>query len=96
MGTAIKGGVEGLKMFPSKQQEKRMEIFRKLLDRLLKDGKMEPSFLAEFEKPVMLSKSKVLLFQLFSKIGIANFYWDKQLKENGVFDRRFDCPYREK
>jgi hypothetical protein len=34
------------------------------------------------------------LFYKFSRLtGMANIYWDRQLKENNAFEKRFDRPF---
>ena len=35
------------------------------------------------------------LFKLFVRTPLASWYWDSQLKENGVYDQRFARPYAE-
>jgi len=34
-----------------------------------------------------------ILFKLLTKIGLINFFWDRQLKENHAYEKRFDSPY---
>jgi hypothetical protein len=34
-------------------------------------------------------------FKLFVKTSLATFYWDSQLKKNGVYAQRFARPYAE-
>ena len=35
------------------------------------------------------------IFRLFLRLPMANFYWDTQLKDNGVYEERFAQPYLE-
>jgi len=38
---------------------------------------------------------KITIFQLFLKTRLATSYWDNQLRENGVYEKRFARPYAE-
>jgi len=44
-------------------------------------------------RPIRLGKGMEILFKLFTKIGLINFFWDQQLKENNAYEKRFDHPY---
>ncbi len=34
-----------------------------------------------------------LLITVMIRLGLADAYWNSQLRKNGVFERRFDRPY---
>lgn len=36
------------------------------------------------------------LMTLATKLPVTQSYWDSQLKANGAYERRFDCPYEPK
>ncbi|MGO5065377.1 flavodoxin family protein [Clostridium sporogenes] len=93
IGTAIKGGVEGLQMRPDKAQEKIIEPMVNSIVNLVYEGSFNPSSISQLARPIRLGKGMEILFKAFSKIGLINFMWDKQLKENDAYEKRFDCPY---
>jgi hypothetical protein len=35
------------------------------------------------------------LFKVFLRTSVASWYWDSQLKDNGVYEQRFAQPYLE-
>jgi len=93
MGTIIKGGVEGLQVKPAKAQEKTMEPMVKAIVNLVNEGKFDPVNINQLSNPIRLGKGMIIIIKLFSKIGLINILWDQQLKENGAYEKRFDCPY---
>lgn len=94
LGTAIKGGVEGLQIRSSKQQRKMIEPFVSLVEGLVKEGKMNPSMIKKLSKPIHLSKAMRLLFKILKKTGVVNMFWNQQLKENNSYEKRFAKPYK--
>jgi len=93
IGTAIKGGVEGLQVRPAKAQEKMIEPMIKVIVNLVCEGNLNPTNIRQLARPIRLGKGMEILFKLFTKIGLINFFWDQQLKENNAYEKRFDHPY---
>jgi len=93
IGTAIKGGVEGLQQRPATAQEKMIKPMVDAIVNLVNGGTFNPINIQQLAKPIRLSKGTLILFNIFSKIGLINFFWDKQLRENNAYEQRFDCPY---
>lgn len=93
IGTAIKGGVEGLQIRPGKAQEKMIEPMVKAVVNLVHEGKFNLADIHQLAMPIRFGKGVVMLFKLFSRIGLINFFWDRQLKENAAYEKRFNCPY---
>jgi multimeric flavodoxin WrbA len=93
IGTAIKGGVEGLQVRPAKAQEKIIEPMVKAIVNLVCEGNFNPTSIHQLARPIRFGKSTEILFRLIAKTGLTNFFWDQQLKKNDVYEKRFDCPY---
>jgi multimeric flavodoxin WrbA len=93
LGTAIKGGVEGLQMRPAKAQEKMIEPIVKAILDLVCEGNFNPTNIRQLARPVRQGKGMEILFKLLARIGLLNFFWDQQLKKNHAYEKRFDCPY---
>jgi hypothetical protein len=47
----------------------------------------------DLRKPFKLSPLKKIIFGALCKTGMANFYWNTKLKENGAFQERYAKPY---
>jgi multimeric flavodoxin WrbA len=93
IGTAIKGGVEGLQVRPAKAQDKMIEPMVKTIVSLVSEGNFNPTNIHQLARPVRFGKGMEILFKLISKTGLINFFWDQQLKKNDAYEKRFDCPY---
>lgn len=93
IGTTIKGGVEGLQVRPVKAQEKIIEPIVNSIVNLVCEGSFNPNSVHQLARPIRLGKVKKILFKLLVKIGLVNFFWDQQLKENDAYEKRFDRPY---
>ncbi len=93
LGTAIKGGVEGIQLQPTKEQERILTPFVELVGSVLESGHMSAPLLAKLAAPDHLSKWILFLFKLLAPTGLIHFYWDRQLKQNNAFLQRSDRPY---
>lgn len=94
LGSAIKGGIEGLQIRPLKQQNKMIEPFVALVEGLVAQGEMDPALINKLGNPIYLSKAMQLFFTLLKKTGLVNIFWDQQLKKNNSFEKRFAKPYK--
>jgi len=93
IGTAIKGGVEGLQLKPAVAQEKMIEPMVNTIMGLVNEGSFNPINIQQLAMPIRLGKGTIILFKILSKIGLINFFWDQQLKKNNAYEKRFDRPY---
>ncbi len=76
-------GSEGFRLMPQKTLKKKSRAVSRLSDKDIK-------YLEGREKIGLAWKAG---FYILSKLGLANLYWDKQLKRNGVYGKRFEAPY---
>jgi multimeric flavodoxin WrbA len=93
LGTAIKGGVEGLQAKPTNAQEKSMEPMVRTIENLLHAGSFNPADIRQLAEPVRFGLVVILLMKLLNKTGLINSFWNQQLKENHAYETRFDRPY---
>jgi hypothetical protein len=93
LGTAIKGGMEGLQMRPPVAREKMIEPLVKVIVSLTREGCFNTKDLGELARPIRFGKGMVTLFHLLGK-RFSNFFWDQQLKANNAYVIRFDRPYQ--
>ena len=57
------------------------------------EGIFNPLKIQQLATPLRLSKGTIILFDMLAKTGLINFFWNRQLKENNAYEKRFDRPY---
>lgn len=95
LGCIVKGGVEGIQGKPRLLTKKVLNHFYELGEVFGKSGKFDEGSLKDLAKPEHLSASRILLFRFARLTGMINIHWNRQLKENKVFDKISDEPYRD-
>lgn len=93
VGCVVKGGIEGTRMMPQFMTTKIFNYFYELGKNYGKSGKFDEGLLKRLAKPELLSAWRRLFYKFSRLTGMANIYWDRQLKENNVFEKRFEKPY---
>lgn len=95
LGTIIKGGVEGIQVMPSRMTNKLFCSFQDLGEYFAKTKTFSPEIMSSFRKPYKMSLISRFLFNIFSKTGLTNLYWNRNLKKNKAYKNRFDKPFEE-
>lgn len=100
IGTIVKGGSEK-GGFVSIRNMPNSHIFKTTLQRFYEIGKsfgatgaLDKGMLARLALPERFSKSASFMLKIFQRLGVFDTSWNKQLKANGVYERRFDAPYQ--
>lgn len=92
IGTIVKGGGHGANEMP-KSFKKQFSMFYQLGQNFGKTAKFDTELLIKVARPEKMPKLMRVIFGLLFKTPLATKYWDDQLKQNGVFEKRFDRPY---
>ena len=93
LGTIVKGGGEGVRMLPDKVNAKLFGALRNLGKGLAQSGRLNPDLLPIVSGVEHYPTILTPVFKIFLRMPISRWYWDMQLKENGVFEERFARPY---
>ena len=93
LGTVIKGGVEGIQMMPSSMTKKLFKAFNSLGKEFAETQTLHKQTVDKLRKPYKFTKTRLLIFRIMQIIGLANFYWNKKLKEHDAYAKRFAKPY---
>lgn len=93
IGVVIKGGVEGIQIMPPSWTKKIFNDFYELGRYFSNTGKFKAEIVKKLRSPYKLSKFRLLSFKAFNALGLNDFYWNKNLKDNNAFEKRFDRPY---
>ena len=62
---------------------------------LAAEGRFDPEILAKIARPERFPIILGPVFRVFLRLPIAHSYFDSMLKENGMYERRFDRPFVE-
>ena len=96
LGTAIKGGMEGLQMRPPAGQEKMILPLVQTVENLVKEGSFNKDDIARLAQPVRYGKVMEIMYNFFIKNIINKMIWDSQLKANRAYEKRNDRPHARK
>jgi len=94
-GTAIRGGVEGIRMQPDWMTKKLFKYFYQLGKCYSSDKGFDEGILLRLAPWEKLPWTRLTFLRLFNKLGPGNMYWDHQLKDNNAFEQRFARPFVE-
>jgi hypothetical protein len=62
---------------------------------LARDGRLDPEILARIAAPERYPFYLGPVFQVFLRLPIAHSYFDRMLKNNGAYEKRFARPFAE-
>ena len=92
-GAVIKGGLEGIRLQPPRLTAGLREDFRKLGSHFRDTGLIDQDIVDKLKTPWILSPGRRLVYRCMSILGIANLYWNYNLRINKAFKQRFARPY---
>ncbi len=91
LGTIVRGGVEGIQRAPEKKTRRLLAGIENLGHDLGFHGQLEAAALRELAGPERFAGLSALIVRLI--LPLANLEWNRRLRENGAYARRFDRPY---
>jgi NAD(P)H-dependent FMN reductase len=94
LGTIVKGGVEGIRDRPPFVQRTLFASFRTLGERLAEVEQLDPALLTTIAGQDRYSRVAMALFVPLM-LRFVSSWWNRQMRENGVFADRFAAPYGE-
>ncbi len=92
----IQGGSEGTRLMPDKMQKKKIAAYEQIAVAFKNGEPLPDGAIKLLEKPYQYSTLQILGIKLLNKTGLTNIYWNRTLKMNNAFDKRFDRPYLDK
>ncbi len=94
IGTVIKGGVEGIQEKPPFMTKRLFMAFRSLGRHFGVTKEFHPIIVKKLAGMEKFSAVGKFFFRLLVPTGLFDAWWNKILKQNNAFDRRFDRPYQ--
>jgi hypothetical protein len=89
----VKGGCEGIRDQPENMTRGLFDQFEQIGLCFGQTGRLDADLLKKLSKPERYPVYLAPVFKLLSATGLLNYWWNMQLKENGVFENRFARPY---
>lgn len=86
-GVVIMGGSEAIQFAPEDMFRKKISAYGCILTSILNKTNFTQADLNVLSKPEKLSPASRLM------IPMSNIHWNRQLKKNNAFKKRFDQPY---
>jgi hypothetical protein len=95
IGTIVKGGIEGIQVKPPGMTRKLYARFETMGRVFGESGQFDAALARRLAKPERLPKWASVGYSILAKTGLTEYYWNKQLKDNGAYEKRFARPYAE-
>ncbi|MGE5404821.1 MAG: flavodoxin family protein [Candidatus Saccharibacteria bacterium] len=95
LGTIIKGGVEGISVQPPFITAKLFNAFYKIGQTFGRTGQLDKAMLDKLAGSDRFSRVKLFFWQVLGFPLARLTFWDKMLKENKAYEKRFAQPYKE-
>jgi NAD(P)H-dependent FMN reductase len=93
LGTVRKGGVEGIKAMPPVATKKLFKKFEELGGHFGRTGKFKQEIIDKLSKPDKFNSLLIYPVMALLKItGLLDMHWNKMLKRNNAFEKRYDRP----
>jgi multimeric flavodoxin WrbA len=93
LGAIVKGGCEGVHVMPEQMNRKLFTQLHEIGRTFGRQGSFAPVLLRELAGRERYPAYLAPLFKVLSWTPLLNFYWNRQLKQNGVYAERFARPY---
>ena len=95
LGTIVKSGAEGLHVMPPQANRKLFARLQALGAGIAIEGHLDEKILRQIASPEHIPAALVPLVSIGLRFPVAGFYFNSQMKENGIFERRFEQPFLE-
>ncbi len=93
LGTMLRGGVEGIRFMPPRMTRKLYAQMRQFGVEFGSTGAFDAKQLRKFSGRERFRGLGQVVLRLVIAGGIANSFWNNQLKRHGAYDKRYDAPY---
>ena len=95
LGTLVKGNGEAVRVMPENMTKNLFANLQAIGSGLAFEGRFDAAVLAKIAHPERFPIILGPVFRIFLRLPIAHSYFDNMLKENGVYEQRFDRPFIE-
>ena len=92
VGAIVRGECEGIHVMPPFMTRKIRRAMREMGAGYARTGELDREAVARFAGPERLSPFARVVVTLLGMLGLADFYWDMNLRKHGAYARRFARP----
>jgi len=92
-GCLVKGGFEATSSMPKFMTKRVFHRIHELGKTYGKTGKFDSELVDRLARPEHLSVFRRTFFRIALSLGLAHGYWNRELKANSAFEKRFDMPF---
>jgi NAD(P)H-dependent FMN reductase len=92
-GTARRGGVEGIRYGSAKAGRKLFKMFYDLGRAYSSTGEFDRVICKKLVSPTVFPTWVVAILRVLNRLGLLDIMWNRELKKNKAYDRRFCTPY---
>lgn len=93
LGTVIKGGSGSLESTPEKSKNKILLQFYELGYSFGLNNTFDKKLIEKLAEPVKFDNFTIFILKILNSMGVFNIHWNKILKTNKAYEKRFDKPY---
>ncbi len=93
LGIVIKGNANRIEEQPGWMTKKIFKSFHELGRTFGKTGEFDKQIMLKLAKPEKFPAFHLWIFRLMLKTPLINLNWNKKLKENNAFEKRYNKPY---
>ena len=93
MGIVVSGGHAGVRYMPASANKKLFERLKVAGSRFEQTGRLDDETPRNFERVRSYSPSQIRLYKLLRRLGLTDIFWNRMLKQNNAFEKRFDRPF---
>ena len=93
LGTVVKGNGEAVRIMPDDMNKNLFANLQAIGSGLATEGRFDTAVLAKIAHPERFPLILGPVFRIFLRTPIAHSYFDSMLKENGMYEQRFDRPF---
>ena len=94
-GTAVRGGIEGIRSMPPYMTKKVFNLFYRLGKNFGATGQFDPAIVKKVAGREQFSNAAKITVKIMSVLKLSDIIWNSLLKKNNAFDRRYAKPYSE-
>lgn len=93
VGIVVAGGLAGVRYMPEHMNKKLFARLEKTGLLYEQTGVFDEEMIRQFGQLNRYSKNQLRRIRIFKKLGLTDMFWNRMLKKNGSYQKRYDKPF---